>query len=790
MILPLLAAFQLAAASQATAKDAVQPVFHGRNGQTIARAVAVSAVAARDSVVIDGKLDEPVWQRAALLTGFSLYQPVDQRPSPDSTEVLVWYTPQAIYFGIRAFEPHGAVRATLADRDRVGNDDNVEIHLDTFREGRRAFIFIVNPLGVQADGTKSEGGGFIPGANLAPGQNDLSPDFRWESKGRLTDYGYEVEIRIPFSSIRYPVATNQRWGLQINRKVQHSGYEETWTPALKGATSFIAQAGELNGLTNLEHGQVIELNPELTNTVNGSPVASPNSGWTYKSNPTLGGNIKWGVGSNFVLNGTVKPDFSQVEADATQIAADQRFALFYPERRPFFVEGSDQFNVPNTLVYTRRIVRPDEALKFTGKVGGADVAVLSAIDQSASPDAGKPLVNIVRINQGFGTQSTAGLLYSERSGGGRDNRMIGGDVRYLFGGKYFAQFQTAISTTNTKAADLAGSLWEAVIDRTGRAFGFHYNVLGVAPGFVADNGFVNRTGFVKPSFSNRVSIFGTPGGWFERYTVFNSINGTWKYADFFNRDGVLEKSFSLNNSFTFRGGWSLSVTPNLANYGFDSAAYVGMRTKSVAGIVTPFVPLGRLNSTVFNVTAATPQFRLFAASVSATQGNDVDFFEAVPVRRQDYSASLDLRPSQQIRLSATYVSSSFTRRSDGAQTLTTRIPRLKAEYQVARPLFLRIIAQYEATVRAPLRDPATGQLLLSSNGDGTFSPSVERRTNALRADFLFSYRPSPGTVLFLGYGNSMTEADPLAFQRLRRVGDGFFVKLSYLFSSLGRAPGT
>ena len=162
MILPLLAAFQLAAASQATAKDAVQPVFHGRNGQTIARAVAVSAVAARDSVVIDGKLDEPVWQRAALLTGFSLYQPVDQRPSPDSTEVLVWYTPQAIYFGIRAFEPHGSVRATLADRDRVSNDDNVEIHLDTFREGRRAFIFIVNPLGVQADGTKSEGGGFIP----------------------------------------------------------------------------------------------------------------------------------------------------------------------------------------------------------------------------------------------------------------------------------------------------------------------------------------------------------------------------------------------------------------------------------------------------------------------------------------------------------------------------------------------------------------------------------------------------------------------------------------------------
>jgi hypothetical protein len=253
---------------------------------------------------------------------------------------------------------------------------------------------------------------------------------------------------------------------------------------------------------------------------------------------------------------------------------------------------------------------------------------------------------------------------------------------------------------------------------------------------------------------------------------------------------VLEKTFSINNSFTFRGGWSLSVTPNLANYGFDSAAYAGTRIKTSAGVVKPFVPLGRLNTTVFNVTASTPQFRRFAASVSAAQGVDVDFFEAAPVRRQDYSASLDLRPSQQLRISATYVSSSFTRRSDGVQTLTARIPRLKAEYQLARPLFLRVIAQYEATVRAPIRDPASGQLLLSGNGDGTFSPSAERRTNALRADFLFSYRPSPGTVLFLGYGNSMTETDPLAFQRLRRVGDGFFVKLSYLFSSLGRAPGT
>ena len=158
-----------------------------------------------------------MWQQAALLTGFSLYQPVDQRPAPDSTDVRVWYSSSAIYFGIRAFEPHGAVAATLADRDRISADDYVEIHLDTFDERNRALVFIVNPLGVQADGTKSENGGFIPGSNVMPGQNDLSADFVWQSRGTSRRWGYEVEVRIPFSSLRYRGSAVQRWGLQIDR---------------------------------------------------------------------------------------------------------------------------------------------------------------------------------------------------------------------------------------------------------------------------------------------------------------------------------------------------------------------------------------------------------------------------------------------------------------------------------------------------------------------------------------------------------------------------------------------
>lgn len=771
MILPILAAFQLAAAQPA--------VYHGRNGQTVA-----SAPRLESPIVIDGRLDEPAWRHAAVLTGFSEYQPVDQRPSPDSTEVLVWYTSTAIYFGIRAWEPHGPVRATLADRDKISADDNVEIHLDTFHEGRRAFVFIVNPFGVQADGTKNESGGFIPGSNVMPGQNDLSADFQWESKGTLTDFGYAVEIRIPFSSLRYPVAREQRWGLQIDRHVQHSGYEETWTPALKGSSSFIRQEGELRGITGISHGQVVELNPELTSTIAGEPAGATGQGWNYTSKPQLGGNIRWGVGSNFVLNGTIKPDFSQVEADATQIAADARFALFYPEKRPFFVEGSELFNVPNTMVYTRRIVQPDAAVKLTGKLGQNDIAVLSALDAGSTTATGEhPLVDVLRMQRDLGGQSTAGLLYSDRVSGGRTNRVAGADLRYTFAKLYYAQFQAVMSSTTVGGSTVSGPMWEALVDCTGRSFGCHYNLTGYSPHFATDNGFVTRTGIVQPGIANRYTWYGAPGKALERYNVFLRWTGTWRYDDFFGGQNVLENVVNANQQFTFRGGWNLNVNPTVGSYGFDSAAYAGVRTTTAAGAPRAFVPLGRQGTTVVNMSLATPQFPGFSASLGATYGNDVDFFEAAAVRRNDYSASLDLRPSNQLRVSATYVSSSFTRRSDGVRSATTRIPRLKVEYQLARPLFVRVVSQYNATTREPLADPATGRTLLVPSGSGAFVPATRQSSNLLRADFLISYRPSPGTVFFAGYGNSLTEADPLAFQRLRRTADGFFVKLSYVFSN-------
>ena len=770
MLLPILAGLQLAAA---------QPrVYSGREGQ-----VTVQIPRIESDVTVDGKLDDAPWRDAALLTGFSLYQPVDSRPSPDSTEVRVWYSSSAIFFGIRAFEPHARVSATLADRDRVAADDNVEIHLDTFNERNRAFVFIVNPFGVQADGTKNEAGGFIPGSNVMPGQNDLSADFVWQSKGRVTDDGYEVEVRIPFSSLRYGNGSTQTWGLQIERHAQHNGYDETWTPAKRASASFIGQAGTIVGLTGMRHGQIVELNPELTNTVNGAPCCQPaQTDWKYDQNPQLGGNVRWTLGSDFVANGTVKPDFSQVEADATQIAADERFALFYAEKRPFFVEGIDQFNVPNTLVYTRTIVQPEGAAKLTGKLGRADVAVLSALDQASVRTAGKhPMVDIVRVRQNFGEQSLAGLLYSERVSGARENRVFGGDTHIVFGRMYFAQFQGVEGITRSNGVTQSGPMWEAVLDRTGRSFGFHYSVIGIHPDFRADNGFVPRTGYVQPTIANRYTWYGKSGAALERFNVFLSLNPLWQYRDFFDTKSLLEDRASAMMQFTLRGGWNVNASPRISSYAFDPANYAGLYSSGAGGAApVPFRPSDRITSAASSVSVSTPQFPRWAASVGTTLGTDVDFLETSRARRVDYNASLDLRPSNRLRASLTYVSSQLTRRSDDERTTFTRIPRLKIEYQLARPIFVRVVSQYTATRRKALQDPRTGQILLVSRGDSLIASSPTA-SNALRTDWLFSYRPTPGTVFFLGYGGTLTETDPLAFQQLRRTNDAFFVKASYAF---------
>jgi hypothetical protein len=229
------------------------PLYSGRDRQldvTIPRFDA--------DITVDGELSETPWLHAALLTGFSQYAPNDGVAAVDSTQVRVWYSHTAIYFGIRAFELHGQPTATLADRDQIFGDDNVQILLGTFHDGKQALMFAVNALGVQGDGALIEGAnvsasGFIGGAVIGREQADLSPDYVFQSRGRVTAWGYEVEVRIPFKSLRYQARRSQDWSLNIVRQVKHSGFEDSWFPAARANATFIGQSGNLIALSDRTH---------------------------------------------------------------------------------------------------------------------------------------------------------------------------------------------------------------------------------------------------------------------------------------------------------------------------------------------------------------------------------------------------------------------------------------------------------------------------------------------------------------------------------------------------------
>src|SRR6476646_1817415 len=254
--------------------------YVGRENQLHVRIPRVEAEAA--SVVIDGSLDEAAWRSAAVLAGVSQFSPQDGVPAADSTQVLLWYSSTALYVGVRAFEAHGSVHATLADRDKITSDDNVQLLIGTFHDRRQAYLFAVNPFGVQMDGTIVETGvrtasGFAPtfSGRTAP---DLNQDFVYQSKGRLTEYGYEVEIRIPFKSLKYQSADVQSWDFNVVRQVQHSGYEDSWAPAKRSSASFLSQGGTIDGLRSLDRGLVLDLNPVVTRKAYGAPTPD---GWGY-----------------------------------------------------------------------------------------------------------------------------------------------------------------------------------------------------------------------------------------------------------------------------------------------------------------------------------------------------------------------------------------------------------------------------------------------------------------------------------------------------------------------------
>jgi hypothetical protein len=743
-----------------------------------------------DDVTVDGHLDESVWSRAVRLGGFSQYAPVDGRPAQNETEVLVWYSPTAIHFGIRARAEPGSVRATLAQRDHIDGDDNVQIFLSTYNDGRQAWVFGVNPLGVQADGALVEGtrrgGGGFEGLETGREATDLAPDFVFDSKGRLTEDGYEVELRIPFKTLRYQPAPRQDWGLHVVRKVQASGHEESWVPARRAATSFLAQAGTLEGLEGLRAGLVLDVNPIVTARVDGAPASE---GWSYDAaTPELGGNVRWGVTPNLTLNGTVNPDFSQVESDAGQFQYDPRSAVFFEEKRPFFLDNIEQFATPNQLIYTRRVVAPVAAAKLTGKVSGTTLATLLAVDDRTTSHTGDahPFFGILRVQRDLGSESKAAFVYTDRIDGDDYNRVAAADTRLAFGGVYTLRLQGALSWTQRAGRSVRAPLWEGRFERNGRRFGFRYLITGIDEEFVTESGFIARPGIVRANVDHRLTFFGAQGGLVESWSSDVVLEGVWRYRDFVDGRGAQDEKLHFNNNVTLRGGWKAGASLLVETFGYDEDLYADYALVSPdpnGPELLPFTGTPTLDNLDYVVSLETPRLSTFSGYVSWLWGKDENFFEWSPADIVYLTLKGEWRPSERIRVDAQYQLQQFKRRSDGSLVGRRRIPRVKLEYQVSRSVFLRLVGEYDAAFRDALRDDSRSELpiVIRDPDTGDYEPTLVQERNRFRWDALFSWQPTPGTVFFAGYGSTLSEPNGLRFHELSRTSDGFFIKFSYLF---------
>jgi len=760
------------------------------NGQSRALAVAIPRL--EFEIKVDGMLDEPVWARAPILTGFSQFQPVDGVAAVDSIEVRVWYSPSAIYFGVHAFEPHGEVRATLADRDRIFADDYVQFYLGTFNDGRQAFMFAVNPFGVQGDGALVErgvvqGGGFSGGAASSRESADLSPDYVFQSRGHLVEGGYVVEVRIPFKSFRYQSADPQTWQLHVLRKIQHSAHEDSWVPAERANASFLGQAGTLVGIHGLDRGVTLDVTPEVTGRWDG---ASTGGGWDYDAKgPEVGGTVRWGITSNLSLNGTVNPDFSQIESDVTQIQFDPRDALFYPEKRPFFLDGLELFQTPSNLIYTRRIVQPVGSVKLAGKVGGTDVGLISAVDDRVASATGEdhPLLNILRVQKDVGGRSKAGLVYTDRIDGDDYNRVAAADGRWVFG-KSNLQLQYGQSWTREGGQSLTGPLWQARFNHSGKLFGTRYAFSGVHPDFRTRSGFIQRTGDANLTLVNLLTLHGHEGSLIENFTPDITMVGRWIYDSLTEGGGIRDKLLHFDANATLRGGWGVGASLLVETFGYDPRIYQNhyLEVPGAGGIgldTIPFTGQPSLNNLDWVLSASTPEFGMFSADVLYLWGKDENFYEWSSADIVFFDAGLRFRPTDKIRLEGRYRIQDYIRRSDDTRAARLRTPRVKLEYQIARPFFVRLTGEYLAYQQDDLRDDGRtdAPILLYSPSSGTYSRATGYTSNSFSGDVLLSYTPVPGTVLFAGYGSTRTEPQPFKFSELDRVSDGFFAKVSYLF---------
>ena len=744
-------------------------------------------------VTVDGRIDEAVWLNAPVLTGFTQFDPVEGVPATQRTEARVLVTDEAIYLAVTAYDDvEGGVRATLGDRDSFAmSDDYVRFILDTFNDNRRGYVIMVNPHGVQQDGlwvVGSRGGRERYGPPI-----DWNPDFVWDSGGHLFDGGYSVEVKLPFKSIRFREEAVQDWGLQIERRIARNGYNESWAPVTANVANKMEQFGRLTGLQELDQGLFFEVNPVQTFTKQGAYNSDAGAFQRDGVDGDFGLNLTYGVTSNLTLDGTYNPDFSQVEADAGQIRVNERFAIFLREKRPFFLEGTEIFRLPQQLVYTRSIVNPVAGAKLQGKIGNFNAGYLGAVDDVADPDNPgantRPVVNIFRLRRDLGSTSTLGLVYTDRTyHTERFNRLVGIDGRFQFSERYTLTLLAAGSRTAEGVPDRrSGGLWSAQFARSGRNFQLSANVQDLSNGFVAGSGFIRRTGTAQTKTNVSYNFRGKPGDLIERWGPSFETEGFWEHDGFWAGRWAQESRMRLGGSVSFRGNITLFGNYSRSYYNFAPEDYDGLFFRGPGGHSEPF----HADQSMFKGLSSGTVF-LWVNSFDRVRGNVrftrsesplFDFRTDTPVDLADSwsgDASLDLFPTTNLSGEVGVRHTHLYRKRDGSLYSRATIPRARAQYQFNRSLFVRAIVEYGSQRRGSLLTPTTGREVSYCSGESCFEIEGSE-SNDFSVETLLSFEPTPGTVFFVGYTRLMDDMEAFRFHELRPQAEGVFVKLSYRF---------
>ena len=509
------------------------PPMAGYAGALAGRAT-VRPVRTQTPPDVDGRLDDAVWRDAARVTDFVQRQPTDGAPATEATDVYLAYDSSTIYLAFHAhYTDPSMMRANRADRDQAGRgDDLFTVYFDPFLDQQRAYSFSVNGYGVQGDSivTGGRGGGGGPGGGRGGGRGgiprgDSSWDALFSTGGQIVEDGFTAEMAIPLKSLRYPTRGGDvphTWGFQIARQIRGKDETVVWSPYSRDISGFLPQMGVLDGMTRLSTSRNLEIQPTFTAFRFGTLDEETGRVVDAEPRPEAGANFKYGVTSNLTADFTVNPDFSQIESDRPQVEVNQRFALFFPELRPFFLEGAEIFRIqaPLSVVHTRTIVDPLYGAKLTGKAGKTTIGVLYANDEApgavddpldlAFEKSAQTFVGRVRYD--LYSESFIGAVFTGREFLDGSSRLAGLDSNFRLGDTSSVGFR-ALRTDHRDEDGLEtdGYLVDANFRQRGRKLSYGASAFALSPDFKTDVGFVRRTD--QRRFNSNVDYEWRPEHW-------------------------------------------------------------------------------------------------------------------------------------------------------------------------------------------------------------------------------------------------------------------------------------